>query len=86
MPKEEGTRRKTWERKAQSNLEDPREDVQENRKVEDTKDRAGRAARSDTSHQNVDGESLTSMRKMQTTENAEDNLILFCASLLCAKF
>ena len=72
------------ERKGQSNLEDPREDVQKNRKVGDTKDRARRAARSDTCHQNVDGESLSSMRKMQTAENAEDNLILCCASLLCA--
>ena len=50
-----------------ANLEDPREDIQENRKVGDTKDSAGRA--SDTSHQNVDGESPTSMRKMQTAEN-----------------
>ena len=72
------------ERKAQSNLEDPREDVQENRKVEDTKDRAGRAARSDTSYQTVDGESLTSMRKMQTAENAEDNLIfVLCLFVVC---
>ena len=55
-----------------------------NRKFGDTKDRAGRAARSDTSYQNVDGKSLTSMRKVQTAENAEDNLILCCASLLCA--
>ena len=78
------TTKRHGERKGQSNLEDPREDVHENRKVGDIKDRAGRAARSDTSHQNVDGESLSPMRKMQTAENAEDNLVLFCSSLLCA--
>ena len=61
-------------RKVLSNLEDPREDVRESRLVRDTKDIAGRAATSDTSHQNVDGESLTSTRKMQTAENTEDNL------------
>ena len=34
----------------------------------------GRAARSDTRHQNVDGESPTPMKKMQTAEKTEDNL------------
>ena len=42
------------------------DNIQENRKVRCTKDR------SDTSHQNVDGESLPSM-KMQTAEKLEDN-------------
>ena len=46
----------------------------ENRQVGDTKDSAGHTARSDTSHQNVDGKSLTSTRKMQTIEKAEDHL------------
>ena len=36
----------------------------------------GRAARSDTSRQSVDGESFASMRKMETAEKAEDNLNL----------
>ena len=45
-----------------------------NRKVGDTGDSSGRAARSDTSHQNVDGESLTSMREMQPAEKMEDRL------------
>ena len=74
MPKNEGKRRKARERKVQANLDDPREDFQENRKVWDTKDSAGRAARSDTSHENVSGRSTGSMRKMQVTEKAEDNL------------
>ena len=58
-----------------ASMEDPREDIRENGMVGDTRDSAGRAARSDTSRQNVDGGvSLTSMRKMQTAEEAEDNM------------
>ena len=48
--------------------------LRKNRKVGDTKDRAGRAARSDTGHEEVDGASLTSTRKRQTAEKAGDNL------------
>ena len=44
------------------------------RRVGDTMDSAGHAARSDTSHQSVNGESLASVRKMQTVEKAEDTL------------
>ena len=76
MPEEEGTRRRARERKVQAHLEAPMEDIQENRKVVKTKHSAGRAARSDTSHQNVDGEPPTSMRKIQTAEKADDNVIL----------
>ena len=74
MPKEQGKRRKARERKVQANLEDPRENIHENRKVGDTNDSAGRPSRWDTSHQTVDGESPTSMRHMQTAEKAGDNL------------
>ena len=49
--------------------------LRKNRKVGDTKDRAGRAARSDTGHEEVDGASLTSTRKRQTADKAVDNLI-----------
>ena len=38
------------------------------------KNSAGRAAMSDTSHQNVDGETPSSTRKMQAAEKAVDNL------------
>ena len=47
-----------------------KEDRQENRKVGDTKDIAGRVVKSDTSHQSVDGESPTSIRMMQTAAKA----------------
>ena len=70
-PKEKGNRGKARERKVRT---DPREDIQENRKVRDTMDSAGRAAGSHTSHPNLDGESPKSMKKMQTAEKAEDNL------------
>ena len=68
MPKEDGKRRKSRERTVEAHLEGSREDIQENRKVGDSRDSAGRAARSDTSRENVDGESPTSSRKMQTAE------------------
>ena len=45
-----------------------RENLRENRKGWVTKHSAGRTARSDTSHQHVDEESLASMRKLQTAE------------------
>ena len=69
-PEEKGKRRQARENKVQANLDDPKE----NRKVGDPDDSAGRAARSDTRQQHVDGESPTSMRKMQTAEKAEDNV------------
>ena len=74
IPKEKGKQRMARERQVQANLEDPRKDIQENWKVGDNKESAGRAARSDTRHQKVDGESPASMRKMQTAEKAEHNL------------
>ena len=46
------------------------EDIRKNRKVGDTKDRAGRAARSDTGHEKVDGASPASTRKRQTAEKS----------------
>ena len=49
-------------------MEVPREDIRENRKVGDTKGSTVFAARSDRSHQNVDGESPTSTRKTQESE------------------
>ena len=55
-------------------MEDPREDIRENRKAGVNEDSAGHAARSDTRRQNVDEESPASMRKVQTAEVAEDNL------------
>ena len=70
MPKEEGKRRKSRERTVEAHLEGSREDIQENRKVGDSRDSAGRAARSDTSRENVDEESPTSSRKMQTAEKS----------------
>ena len=48
--------------------------IQENRNVGDTKDSGGRAASSDTRHQEVDEESPTSMSEMQTAEKAKNNL------------
>ena len=61
--KEKGKRRKARERQVHANLEDAREDVQENRKVEDSKERAGR-----TSSACRWRESCTSMRKMHRAE------------------
>ena len=49
-----------------------REDIQENTKVGDTKDIAGRAARSDTSHQNVD-EGGADSRKSGGQPESEEN-------------
>ena len=59
MPQEKGKRRKAQESKVQANLEDPREDIQKNRK-------GGRGVELDTSRQSLDGESLTKMSKIQT--------------------
>ena len=53
-------------------MENPREDIQENTKVGDTKDIAGRAARSDTSHQNVDEEDADSRKSGGQPESEED--------------
>ena len=66
-------RRMAQERKVQANWEGPR-DTYDNRQVEDANYSAGRAARSDAGHQNVDEESLAWMRKMQRAAKAEDYL------------
>ena len=56
-------------------MEGSREDIQENRKVGDSRDSAGRAARSDTSRENVDEESPTSSREdADSPKKAEHNL------------
>ena len=60
-----GRRSKARERMIQASLEDPREDVRESRKAGDTKDGAGHAAKSDRGRQNVDGESLVSMKRIR---------------------
>ena len=48
---------------------------QKNRRVGDTKDGAGRAARSNTGHEKVDVASLASTKKRQAAEKAGDNQI-----------
>ena len=63
--RKQGKRRKAREREVQANLD-------KNRKAGDTMDRAGRAARLDTSHEKVDGASPASTRKKQTAEKAGD--------------
>ena len=73
MPKEKAENAR--ERQVRANLEGPGGRIfRRTERFGDTKDSAGRAARSDTSHQNVDGESLASVRRMPTAEKAEDNL------------
>ena len=53
-------------------MEAPREDIQENTKVGDTKDIAARAARSDTSHQIVDEGDADSRKSGGQFEAEED--------------
>ena len=60
-----GRRSKARERMIQASLKDLREDVRESRKAGDTKAGAGHAAKSDRSRQNVDGESLVSMKRIR---------------------
>ena len=48
----------------QASLEDLREDVRESTKAVDNKDGAGHGAKPDRSRQNVDGESLVSMKRI----------------------
>ena len=60
-----GRRSKARERMIQASLEDLRENVRESRKAGDTKDGAGHATKSDRSRQNVDGESLVSMKRIR---------------------
>ena len=59
-----GRRSKARERMIQASLEDLREDVRESTKAWDTKDGAGHGAKPDRSRQNVDGESLVSMKRI----------------------
>ena len=68
-PQAKGKRLMAREREVWANVEDLREDIRENRQDGDTMDSTGRAARSCVRRQSVDGESLASMRKVQTSEN-----------------
>ena len=70
-PKKKARQRKAQGRKVQANLEDPREDLRENRKVGDTKESAGHVVELDKSRQTVDGELLASRRKMLNADTAE---------------
>ena len=57
---------------------DLQEDLQESPRLVVTVDNAGRVVGLDTSRQNVDGESLTSTRKMQTAEKRRTTCVKRC--------
>ena len=84
-------KRRKAQKKVQANCEDPREDIQESRKVGDTKDSSGSAEGSDISHHNVDGESLTLRRKSRKSEGQPEStiaclscvIVFLCVRVFC---
>ena len=74
--RKKGKRQKAGEREVQANGRGPMGGYfQKNSRVGDTKDGAGRAARSDTGHEKADVASLASTKKRQAAEKAGDNQI-----------